>query len=141
MKLGRRLAGLDGHVLGVEPEGVVAHGMQHALPLVAAEAGDDVAHGVVLDVAHVGAARRIREHLEDVGGVGAFVDCRRRLARGGLLRRRWFRRPAGGAADRPFDGIRHYEGLGLIPDLLPLRLDLFRIVLTRHRARRPFCRR
>ena len=72
-ELGRWLPGLDGHVLGVEAEGVVAHGMEHALALVAAEAGDDVAHGVVLDVPHVGAARRIGEHLEHVGGVGALA--------------------------------------------------------------------
>ena len=70
---GRRFAGLYRHVLGVEPEGVIPHGMKHPLPLMPPEAGDDVAHGVVLDVPHVRAARRVGKHLEDVGGILALA--------------------------------------------------------------------
>ncbi len=115
----RRLPGLDGHVLGVQTEGVVPHGMKHPLPLVAAEAGDDVAHGVVLDVPHVRAARRVGEHLEDVGGV-------RPLAPGS--------RPPGPRPRRASvrDRVGDDEGLLLFPDPLPLGLDLLGIVLARH---------
>ena len=56
--------------------------MQHPLALMAAEPGDDVAHGVVLDVPHVRAARRIGEHLEHVGGVGALARPAASPARG-----------------------------------------------------------
>ena len=62
----RMHAVLDGRVLGGQPEGVPAHRVQHveaAHPLVA---GEQVADRVDAHVAHVDAARRVREHLEAV---------------------------------------------------------------------------
>ena len=108
-ELGRMLARLDGDVLGVQPERVVAHGVQHPLTLVAAEAGYHVAHGVVLHVTHMGATRRIGEHLEHVGRS-------RTLARRHLLIGR----------------IGNDKGLFPVPDFLPLGLDGFWVVRYRH---------
>ncbi len=117
------LAGLDGDVLGVQAEGVVAHRVQHAQPLMAAEAGDDVPHGVVLHVPHVGAARGVGEHLEDVRG------------------------PAGPPGhDFVVGGVLDHERLLAVPDLLPLGLDRLGSIGSCHpdqvlspssRARRP----
>ena len=66
--LGWMDAALEGRVLRRQPEGVPAHGMKDIEspgPLVAR---NHVAHGVVAHVAHVNAARGVREHLEDVVG-------------------------------------------------------------------------
>ena len=64
---------LDGGVLGRQPEGVEAHGVQHVVAPHARLAGHRVADRVVARVPHVKVARGIREHLEDVllglGGV------------------------------------------------------------------------
>ncbi len=57
---------LHGRVLGRQAEGVPAHGMEDVVALGAHGAGNDVAHGVVADVAHVDAPRRVGEHLQDV---------------------------------------------------------------------------
>ncbi|OPZ76422.1 MAG: hypothetical protein BWY79_01632 [Actinobacteria bacterium ADurb.Bin444] len=104
-------AGLYGDVLRVETEGVVTHGMQDELALVAPEARDHIAHGVVLDVSHVRAARRVGEHLQDIGGATRLtllhvLECR----------------------------IGHVECLFTRPDRLPLGLDLLRVVAARHRS-------
>jgi hypothetical protein len=40
-----------------QAERVPAHGMQHIVPLGAAEAGDDIAHGVVAHMPHMDAPR------------------------------------------------------------------------------------
>jgi len=106
---GWRLAGLDGHVLGVEAESVVAHRMKDALALMAAEPRDDVAHGVVLDVPHVGTTRRVREHLEDISGIRTLAS--------------WM---------RPLRRVGYDEGLLLLPNLLPLGLDTLGVVFAGH---------
>ncbi len=63
---------LHRRILGRHPERVPAHRVEHFMPLHPPVPGDDVAHRVVADVAHVDAPRRIGEHLEDVGlGLGA----------------------------------------------------------------------
>ena len=108
-ELGGWLAGLYGHVLGVEAEGVVAHGMEHAAALMPVKPGYHVAHRVVLDVAHMRAARGVREHLEDVGGILALAWTGRSLLR-----------------------IRDDERTLVGPYTLPLGFDLFRVVLARH---------
>ena len=53
-------------ILGRQAEGIPAHGMQHIVALGAAEAGDDIAHGVVAHMAHMDAPRRIGEHLQHI---------------------------------------------------------------------------
>ena len=53
-------------ILGRQAEGIPAHRMQHIIALGAAEAGDDIAHGVVADMAHMDAPRRIGEHLQHI---------------------------------------------------------------------------
>ena len=53
-------------VLGRHAEGVPAHRVQHVHAAGALVAGDHVAHGVVADVAHVDAPRRVGEHLQHV---------------------------------------------------------------------------
>ena len=63
--LGMDLA-LHGGVLGRHAEGVPAHRVQHVDAAGALEARDHVAHGVVADVAHVDAPRRVGEHLQHV---------------------------------------------------------------------------
>ena len=57
---------VDGGVLGRHAEGVPAHRVQHGVARGAFEARDHVAHGVVADVAHVDAPRRVGEHLQHV---------------------------------------------------------------------------
>src|SRR5207249_3650130 len=57
---------LDGGVLGGEAEGVPAHRMEDVLAAHPLVARHDVSDRVVADVAHVDAARGIREHLEAV---------------------------------------------------------------------------
>ena len=57
---------LHGRVLGRQAEGVPAHGMEDVVALRPHIAGNNVAHRVVADVAHMDAPRRIGEHLEDV---------------------------------------------------------------------------
>ncbi len=67
--LGRRarvLAGGDRVVLGGEPEGVVAHRVDHVEAAAAAEVGDGVANRVALQVPDVGFPGGIGEHLEHV---------------------------------------------------------------------------
>ena len=61
-------AALEGRVLCRQAEGIPAHGVEHVeapRPLVARH---HVAHGVVAHVAHVDAARGVREHFEHVVG-------------------------------------------------------------------------
>ena len=98
-RVARVLAGLDRVVLGREAERVVAHRVQHAAARAAVEVGDGVADRVVLQVAHVGLARGVREHLEHV-----------------RLRR---------AVDLL---VRHLPRLLALPDRLPLGLDRARVV-------------
>ena len=57
---------LHGGVFRGQAESVPSHGMEHVEAAGALVAGNDVAHGVVADMAHVDAARGVREHLEDV---------------------------------------------------------------------------
>ena len=56
----------DGSVLGGQAEGVPAHRMEHVEAAHPLEPRQEVADGVHADVAHVDAARRVREHLEAV---------------------------------------------------------------------------
>jgi hypothetical protein len=53
-------------VLGRQPEGVPAHGLEHVEAAHAVEAREHVADRVVAHVAHVQLARRIREHRQAV---------------------------------------------------------------------------
>ena len=62
---GMHLVG-DGGVLGGQPEGVPAHGVEDVEPAHALVARDHVTDGVVAHVSHVDAPRRIREHLQQV---------------------------------------------------------------------------
>ena len=88
-----RMAALpDGRVLGGEPEGVVAHRAQDLEAHAAADVREHVSERVVLHVPHVELARRVREHLEDVGvrgvgppGLGRVGDAERLLAAPRLL--------------------------------------------------------
>ncbi len=96
--LARVLAGADRVVLGRQPEGVVAHGMQHAHPVTAAEVGDGVADRVVLQVPDVRLAAGVGQHLEHVG----------------LL--------------APVGLVGHLPGVLVVPDALPARLDLTRVI-------------
>jgi len=57
---------LDGRVLGWQPEGVEAHGVQHVVAPHARLTGHRVSDGVVARVTHVQVAGWVREHLEDV---------------------------------------------------------------------------
>mmetsp|Transcript_1213 Transcript_1213/g.2220 ORF Transcript_1213/g.2220 Transcript_1213/m.2220 type:complete len:576 (+) Transcript_1213:1033-2760(+) len=60
-------AGVDGVLLGGQPEAVPAHGVQHVQVLHAVVPGHDVRGGVALGVAHVQAgARGVWEHVQDV---------------------------------------------------------------------------
>jgi len=61
------LAALDGVVLRRQSERVVAHGVQDAPAGAAVEVRDRVADGVDLQMADVGLATGVREHLEHVG--------------------------------------------------------------------------
>ena len=67
-------------ILGRQAERIPAHGVQHIEALGAAEAGDDIAHGIVAGVPHMDAPRRIGEHLQHIGF--GFVGMRRRLEQG-----------------------------------------------------------
>src|SRR5690606_33691868 len=62
----RRDVVLDGRVLRRQAEGVPTHGMEHVPAVHPFEAGHHVSDGVVADVAHVAAPRRVREHLQAV---------------------------------------------------------------------------
>ena len=66
-RLPRVLAGADRVVLGRQPERVVAQGMEHPEPVAAPEVGDGVAHRVDLQMADVGLARGVGQHLQDIG--------------------------------------------------------------------------
>ena len=79
----RVLAGLDRVVLGRQAEGVVAHRVQHLHAVAAPVVGEHVAHRVVLEVAHVGLAGGVRQHLEHVALRRAGVEAG--LARVGHL--------------------------------------------------------
>ena len=81
---GGMLAAVHGGALGRQAEGVPSHRMQDVEALGALVACDDVAHGVVADMAHMDAPRRIGEHLEHVVALAAG----RRWAS-----RRWLARP------------------------------------------------
>ena len=103
-----RVAALaDRGVLGRQAERVVAHRVQHAQAVAAALMAERVADRVVLDVPHVQVARRVRQHLEHV------------LQARGVL---------------PRLGVRGDEGLGVVPDLLPLGLDRGRVVALHARC-------
>jgi hypothetical protein len=92
-------AALDGRVLGRETERVPTDGVEHVEALLSPVASDDITEGVGLGMPHVQVAGRIREHVEDV------------LARLRVV-------AIGGA-----------EGLGLVPDRLPLLLHGVEVVL------------
>ncbi len=53
-------------IFGRHAEGVPTHGMEHVIAAGTLVARNDIAHGVVADMAHVDAARRVREHLKHV---------------------------------------------------------------------------
>ena len=57
---------LDRRVLGGQAEGVPAHRVEHVVAAHPLVPGEQVADGVDADVAHVDAARGVREHLEAV---------------------------------------------------------------------------
>ena len=96
--LARVLAGADRVVLGRQAEGVVAHGVQHAHAVAAAEVGDRVADRVVLQVPDVRLAAGVGQHLEHVG----------------LL--------------APVGLVGHLPGALVVPDALPARLDLTGVI-------------
>ena len=85
--LGGMHATFEGRVLRRQAEGVPAHGVEDVeapRPLVAR---NHVAHGIVAHVAHVDAARGVREHLQDVVGrapVAALGPEQARALPGGL---------------------------------------------------------
>ena len=63
---------LHRRILGWHAERVPAHRVEHFHALHPAVAGEDVAHRVIADMAHVDAPRRIGEHLQHIGlGLGA----------------------------------------------------------------------
>ena len=69
---------LDGGVLGGQAEGVPADGVQDVEALVAPVACDGVAERVLLGMAHVQVAGRVREHVEDVlAGAVVTLEVRR----------------------------------------------------------------
>src|SRR5437899_1923607 len=72
---------LDGGVLGRQPEGVPAHGVEHAPARHPPLARDHVADRVVAHVAHVDASGGVREHLEHVVRGLARLGARREGAR------------------------------------------------------------
>ena len=103
----RVLPGLDRVVLRGQAERVVAHRVQDAHAVAAAEVRDGVTDGVVLQVPHVGLAGRVREHLEHVGARGPVVD------------------------------VGDFPGALALPDRLPFAFDLVRLVtMLGHWARR-----
>ena len=94
----------DGGVLGGQAERIPSHRVQDVITVGDAIARDHVAHGVVAHMAHVQPARRVGEHLKDVG--------LRHVAR--FLR-----------------GLRT-ENLRAVPRGAPFRLSLFGIVAGGH---------
>src|SRR2546421_10950092 len=96
-------AAANGGVLGGEAKRIEAHRPQHGEALAAPVVGDHVAQRVVEHVTHVEVPGRIRKHLEHVELAIAIRSLR------GV-------------------GIRHAERPRVLPDLLPLRLDLLRLV-------------
>ena len=87
-------------LLGGEPEGVVAHGVQHVAPVHPHEAGEDVGADVAERVTDVQAlAARVREHVEHVELVlvGRGRRSRRSAARSGSAPRTCGRAPSGPA--------------------------------------------
>ena len=70
----RMHAALHRGIFGRHPERIPPHRMQHFKTLGAAGAGDDIAHGVIADMAHVDAPRWIGKHLKHIGlGLGRCV--------------------------------------------------------------------
>ena len=63
----RMLAGLDGGVLGRQPEAVEADGREDGLAVHRPVADQQVPEGVVAHVAHVGRPARVGVHAQDVG--------------------------------------------------------------------------
>src|SRR5664279_1696750 len=63
-------------IFGRLAERVIAHRMQDVISLHYLDAGGHVTYRVIADMAHVDAARRIREHLEEVilfpGGISLY---------------------------------------------------------------------
>ena len=98
------MTGLDRVVLGRQAKGVVAHWMEHALPITAFEVRDRVAHRIDLQVADVRLAARVGQHLEYV-----LVLCLCRLTR---------------------NRVGYLPGPLLFPQLLPARLYLLWVVLV-----------
>ena len=102
--LARMAALADRRVLGRQAERVPAHRAHDPPAAAAADVRLDVAHRVVEDVAHVHAvAGRVRQHLE--------------LVPVAVVR-----------AASPGSGFVDVEGLRVLPDALPLRLDRLRVV-------------
>src|SRR5687767_7298095 len=96
----------DGGVLGRQAESVVAHGPKHLKAAPAAHVTDHVADRVVEDVSHVELARWVGEHLDHVGLAPVAIAGLR---------------------------VRHRERALVLPDALPARLDLLRVVSLAHR--------
>ena len=65
--------GVDRRVLGGQPEAVEAHRRQHRLALHGAVAGEEVAEGVVADVAHVRRTGGVRVHAQHVAARAGVV--------------------------------------------------------------------
>lgn len=57
---------LNGGVFSRHAESIPTHGVENIVTAGAPETGNDIAHGIIADMAHMYAARRIGEHLEDV---------------------------------------------------------------------------
>src|SRR5690349_17092824 len=100
-------AGLDRVVFGRQAEGVVAHRVDDLVARAPAEVRDGVADRVVLEVADVRFAGRVREHLEHVG-------LRLRSVKAGLA------------------GVWNLPGALVSPDGLPAALDLVWLVRSVH---------
>ena len=111
-RVARMLAAGDRVVLGREPEGVVAHRVQHAPASAAMEVRDRVADRVDLEVPDVRLAAGVGQHLEHVRvrSVAAAVGARR--------------------------GVRYLPRALVGPHALPAGLDLLRVVaILGHRGR------
>jgi hypothetical protein len=102
-RVARVLAGLDRVVLGGEAEGVVAHRVDDLEAVATAEVGDRVADRVDLQVADVGLARGVGQHLER-------VVLRHRVVEAGLA------------------GVWHLPRAFLGPHRLPAALDRMGVV-------------
>ena len=113
------LAGADGGVLGRQAEGVEAERREHGVALHGAVAHQEVAEGVVADVALVGRAARVGVHAQDVlrraGVVGVdLVEAARRPSAAATSAR-----PPGRRRPAPFSDSREPDTAPWPPPSFP----------------------